>query len=267
MTTNLRKFDTLSGFYAACQREKIRVKTRCGRADDPSPSWQGSDWYGTNTWSEAVELATKGWKAGAARVMKLAEDISAEMVSDVKRPEVVYEVEGDQFDMGRVMADEPESWMTWQGGQEVSQTGTVHIVYNVTASAGVATEILETRGAAVCALVIVLEAAGRHVEVETCLNIDGKNEHRVIVKNAYEPVQIDGLAFALVHPAYFRRFGFAMMGISGSGHGIPRPTAFSQGDVYLAEALYGGEQWKSQEKAQQWVREQLTAQGVKFSRD
>lgn len=260
--TKLRIFDSLSEYFHACNTEPLQVKTHCGRAGDPS--YAGFEWYGTRSWDEALVLAQRGWKKGVTTIERMAQTMSAELVADVKRPEITFDVTGDMFDMSRVVEGVPECFMTWTEGQDESTKGRVKVVYNVTASAGISTTMIEMRGAAVAALVTVLEAAGRPTHVETVLNINNSHEHRVCVKNAFDPVQIDGLAFALVHTAYFRRFGFAMMGIHGSGHGMPCDTQGDKGDIYLAQALWGNRQWATEADAQKWIRQQLELQGVQF---
>ena len=229
-----------------------------------------ADFYGTQTWAEAIELARKGWKAGVEQAYTLADKLSARLVASLSRPEIVYDVQGDMFDLGRVMEDTPEAWMVWdtsqEGEQDASQTAPVTVIVNNGARSEATAEALIRKGAAVVATVIVLEAAGRTVQVKVGTRCAEGLEHLTLAKRWYEPLQADGLAFLVMHPAAHRRINFAIrraQGLESSGSSVPLKQA--QGDIYIGHASENARIWASDKAAEAQVRAWLVAQGVQFN--
>lgn len=239
-----------------------------------SRNTRGERWSGTSNYDEALKLAQTGWPEGSARARKLADHMSAELVSSLKRPEIIFDTTGDMFDMGRVIEDCPESWMAWEEGQEDGGKP-VHIVLNCSVSAGISTDLIELRGTAVCALAIVLESAGRPVKIEIGAGIRDSDathfEPRVVVKDFYDPIQIDACAYALIHPSFFRRHIFSALEVMGLkdrfGYGNVAVLRGTHGDLHLGGAQYGDSQWRNEQTSIEWIKEQLINQGVTFSGD
>lgn len=240
-----------------------------------SGSGYGIEWSGTNNYEEANHMAIYGWPEGTKRALKLAEKMSEELVETLARPAVAYEVEGDMFDMGKVLDDEPECWMQWKEGDDVSEIkdsfkGPVKLVLNSTVSSGVSKEIIETRGCAMMALCAVFEAAMRPVMVEVVCPIQDSNVHEVsvVLKDYYDPMQYDVMSYCLIHPSFFRRHMFSVwevMNINDQhGYGIPTDTIRDKGDIYIGEAKWGHSEWQNPQTAEAWVRTQLTNQGILF---
>lgn len=233
-------------------------------------------WTGTRSYADAQELARKGWPEGTTRAYKLANIMSAELVASVARPEITFDVTGEMFDMGRVMGGEPECWMQWVDGQEDGGKP-IHIVSNGFISSGINHDAIMMRGAALTALIIVLEAAGRPCRIEVAgTGQDGYGrrsdapilEPRIILKDYYDPIQIDAVAYALIHPSFFRRHIFAAyeaMGLQQSFYCMPVDAQGPHGDIYLGNMTYGDAQWGSESAALAWVKTQLKLQGVTFT--
>lgn len=280
-----RIYDSALEFYSDCKTLKSTTNMNSSHEPEVSGSggWKSNGWYGTKDFETAVKLATTGWEEGVKQAEPLARRLSDEMVATLARPEVTYDVTGEQFDMGKVIEDEPECWMKWTPGHvegiEEVVTGPIKIVLNCTVSAGVDAETIRRRGAAAMALAIVFEAANRPTRIEVAASIRGdqRNYQTVVcLKDFYDPLQADAVAFGLVHPSFFRRFIFKMLEIQGIreyGYGMPQDvkslaadgTQFDRGDIYLGQAMYGDAQWQSEAGTEAWVRKQLIAQGVKFN--
>jgi len=277
-----RHFDTLSSFYEACNKEKQISRLRSS-SDKEDVYNRGEGWFGTQDFPAAIKLATNGWKEGVKMAEPLARKLSEEMIETLSRPQVQYEVEGEMFDMGRVIQEEPECWFKWHPGQidssmDESNKGPVRIVLNNSVSCGISTDIIKMRGCAVMALAMVLSAADRPIQIVSTTPLKDDDyfsrdaskliEFDVVLKDYYDDIQMDAVAFSLMHPSFFRRFGFRMMeilGIQSSGYGYPKDSIHTQkGDIYLGQAMWGDNKWKSMESAEKWVREQLVAQGVQF---
>jgi hypothetical protein len=273
-----KRFDSAFDFYQYV--EKTPSTSQHNSSHKTSGDWGfDSDWYGTANFPEAIHLATHGWEEGLKLAKPIADRLSTELIETLARPQIEFDVTGEQFDMGRVIAEEPECWMKWADGTEIGldevKTGPIKIVLNNTVSSGISTEVIRMRGAAVMALALVFDNANRPTRVEVVTNVrdgyggDSVKEFAVCLKDYYDPLQEDVLSFGLIHPSFFRRIGFKMleiMGIQSGSYGMPQDTEQDKGDLYLGQALWGNKEWATPEMAEKWVREQLIMQGVRFTK-
>lgn len=231
-------------------------------------------WYGSDSWTEAVTLARDGWPEGERQIKRLSLDLFDRISSMIERPVYRYDVEGSDFDVARVVDGEPECWTR----EETILTEGRRIVRIVCAgfvSAGVDPDVVNARGAAVCALAELLTYAGHGVQIDLCFAGSGHNgghsEAWVTLKAPEQPLDLPRLAFALAHPSSFRRIMFAI----GEGwpewareiFGIPAyywSTAEpdDKGDLFIAPAdLF--RRWVSDPTtARAWVVSTLKTQGV-----
>lgn len=276
-------FDSALDFYETAMKAPLsnpewgrdRSGGRSSRSNGRRGGGEGKEWYGTNTFEEAVDLATHGWKEGVQKARPIAEQMSDELVATLARPKVVYDVEGEMFDMGKVIEDEPECWMHWQEGSDTSEMeesakGPIKLVLNCTVSSGISTKIIENRGCAIMALATVFHAAQRPTRIEIVAPISDRNvkEVSVVLKDYYDDPQDDALAFALIHPSFFRRMVFSLWEVMDiydtRGYGTPTDTCRDKGDIYIGQATWGHSEWSTEASAMAWVKEQLKNQGVKF---
>src|SRR5437762_597239 len=95
----------------------------------------GSHWAGSYSLPDALGLAERGWPEGCEVVQLIAADILDSVTANVMRPEIVLDVTGECFDMGRVMEDVPECWMDWRETEELAtgERPIVRIVVNFSA--------------------------------------------------------------------------------------------------------------------------------------
>lgn len=252
------------------------------RASHDTSSWR-EEFTGTKTFREALNLARKGWPEGCAKVKAISAEIVQKITDRILRPEVMLDVVGEVIEMGSYMEGIPECMLTWTEGEEVMQGSgerTLRVLLNFTASSTVSASVIQTRGAAVCALVEALEYAGRRCEVLATHVVAGDNgdtrEDVIVVKRPEHPLQLDQLAFILCHPAMLRRLHFAYEETQQKavrdnfgfykrrGYGHPRPTS-EKGDIMVPEAHAESEQWRDAEQARRWIMAQLKAQGVVLS--
>lgn len=185
--------------------------------------------------------------------------------------------------MGEFVRGVPKCWLAWTEGEAVVQgqgEKILKILLNFTASANVPASVIQTRGAAVCALIEALEYAGRRCEVVVthvvAANGGDVREDVIVVKRAEHPLQLDQLAFVLGHPAMLRRLHFAFEEtlpksvrenfgfFKRRGHGHPRATS-ERADIVVPEADGAGEQWASADTARAWVMKCLREQGVQLA--
>lgn len=265
---HLAYFETWGEYVeAALGKSTIETGRRSSRRRDSD--WD--PWHGTETWTQAKQLAQGGWAEGWERVAKMGATFARSVNDKVDVPTVEYDVTGDYVDIGAYLAGEPEC-MGYFTTREVDRP-VCHIVLNGIFSSGITTSQIERRGAACLALIDALERSGRRCEVTLSVITGPGNplEARVTLKRADDQLNPGLLAFALCHPAASRRIGFSWLETLPesvrAGHGVPGNygrvvDTDQQGDIYFAGALYSEPQWSDDASAEAWVLEQLREQGV-----
>lgn len=266
--------------------EYVKFCDQAPRLDGSGTSSRDGSYQFTNThsWSEAMALAEKGWPDGYARIQKLMANVLEKVTDLIIRPTITHEVSGDMIDMGAFSEGIPECFLQWQEQTEVisGSNKVIRLVSNSACSGGVATEVIEMRGAIIMALAEALTMAGRQVEVHlvSCNTTedylsdsddDTTYSMDVIVKEAHATLQVDQLSFVLGHPSTNRRFKFAFAErmaagpLVANGYGAPkdiRPE--QQGDIYIGPCKGWEPHFLTVENAQAWVIGQLKAQGVQL---
>lgn len=226
---------------------------------NPHPMTLSSSWAGVQTLPEATHLARFGWSEGLSKVNRIAERIEARVTSLIEIPQVTYDVTGLDYDIGLVTQGIPESWYSFQ---TMTQEGTgfrhVRVVVNFAVSGGIQAPIIENRGAICAALVMSLEAAGIRVTLDAVCAVSGDKECWINLKHSDQPLDVDRLAFALVHPAMLRHL---LLNAKPWHSRAPRETS-DQGDIYINSAMFGESQWSDETKASEWIINQLKIQGV-----
>jgi len=280
MSITRTQFESFTDYLAA-----VTAKTDLSaslRASHETGAYR-SGFTGTSTFAEAVRLARSGWPEGCEAVKAISAEIVQKVTDRILRPEIALDVVGDVIEMGEFMRGVPECMLAWVEGDEVMDgqgERILKILLNFTASANVPASVIQTRGAAVCALIEALEYAGRRCEViathVVAANTGEVREDVIVVKRAEHPLQLDQLAFVLCHPAMLRRLHFAFEETvpravrdaygfrKGRGYGRPRATS-ERADIIVPEADGTGEQWASADTARAWVLKHLREQGVQLA--
>lgn len=227
--------------------------------------------------AQTVELAKMGWQDGIAKINKLFQGISAEVSSQMLRDEYFYDVTGQDFDLDRVLIGEPESWL--QTEQVVVQAPSLQVLkvtVNIATSHTIANNQIINRGAAIASLVQLLEQSRRRVELEIVDTFEqnGRREKvatiRIPAKNAGDDLDLNKLAFALIHPCMERRLIFALeecyFPTFCSDYGIPCGMPDLSGvDISIPQMSYhNSEQWRNMNTAKAWVIKELQKQGVEL---
>lgn len=252
---------------------------------------RGADsWTGNADWSKAVKLATEGWTEGEARVAKLSRHLEARVLHRIVREDINYDVEGMQFDTARYLEGEPEHWIKNEESTTLTDAGSKHVklVVNISASSGVSGDVITGRGAAIAALVELLEYADHHVELwvfdaaqRAPTRGDGSNDRpihvvAIRVKAFDQPVDMGRIAFACAHPAMLRRFAFSAMECAHPSiveyvthrhsYGMPSEArnAFEHVSIYLPGCKLWDSScdWTSPEAAETWILAKLAEQGI-----
>lgn len=210
-TTNQVRFNSIESL--------VRDNERWGSAPthgNSSRQTRPDNWAGTSTYEEAVNLIQRGWPEGAAKVSKVRASLNraVESLLAARTQDVVFGVEGEWFDIGRMAEGDPECCGSWEEDGESEKHRIIKIVANICVSAAVSTQAMYARGAACIAAVDLLESLGHRVELWAGIGCDRGVERldsQVLIKESGQPVDTDRLAYVLCHPAFFRRVYFAHM--------------------------------------------------------
>lgn len=227
--------------------------------------------FGTKDFASAIHQAKYGWPEGLRQIQKLADSIKTLVAAKATlKSDTFYSTSGACVDVGRYLSGEPEDMlefeMTESAGKKIFT-----VTLNVAASACVHADTLYNRGAAVIALVDLLEKAGYSCEI---MAVDPRERNgklcvvRVPVKVAGQHLDQDRLAFAVASPSFLRRllfscneredmavineFGFHNGGGYGMPSNLPNSVTEAERGVYLP-SLYGYCAFDTQEGAVEWV--------------
>jgi hypothetical protein len=175
------------------------------------------DFYGTETFEDALEVAKRGWPEGAAKAQEILGELGDVIESIVgnRAAGYGYDVSGEYCDVGLFLSGEPECF-----GVEIEQGPIerpfVKIVANLGASGSVSGTSLIARGVAIVAAVDILESLGRRVELWAAKATEphsgrlSEYELYVPLKSADQPLDIDRVSFAIAHPSFLRRLVFSV---------------------------------------------------------
>ncbi len=230
------------------------------------------------SFDDAVTMAQKGWLDAADKAKTLTDNLVNKVVQLIELPQLVYDVEGIDFDLSRVLDGEPEAWYRFET-KTVQGAGTdlIHIVINCSVSAGVDCDAIIRRGAMIVALIELLEYAGKKVTV-SMLGVFGSNSdkdkyegysYQVTIKRAGMPLDVPFLMFAIAHPASFRRLGFRMaehhkdvMDAIGAWYGYPvNIPKEKQGDIYFP-CIHLSRDLEAYKNPEQFILDTLKTHGV-----
>ena len=195
----------------------------------------GSSWDLNAGWDGAMKMAKNGWSEGAKR---LAASLEVLMPPNAKETETKYDVAGYFPDVGRFVSGDPACMIS--RGRVRGHAPVVNIVVGLTTSGGVSAQCYANFGAALTNMIDKLEAGGRRVEL-TIMFPNAMLNQRVLagwrVKAAEDHCDLSAVAFAIAHPAAYRRLGFGLWehaeasNYPGSGYG--RCVPFTKNDAAL----------------------------------
>jgi len=186
----------------------------------PSKSWekqgpasiqaQDTHWAGDTDWSETIKLALNGWRNGWQSVDAQMHTIKDELRPIRPRVTIKRALFGHRPDVPRYCSGHP---MNMRRSHRVRVNAPcVRLLISIGALSNVEPEAYINRGAAVCAYIDAIENAGISTEIVATSRAKGNSrdivECRIMLKQAGQPLDIDGVAFFLGHPAVLRRLVF-----------------------------------------------------------
>lgn len=213
------KFKTLSKDHHAAQCDSwadfldwIKATPKMEHPHSDARSAHMQSWTGSDSFDHSMNLAEMGWGEGLELIRELdANPMTDDSVATVS-PVMESSVVGDWYDMGDVIAGVPDC-ARYMAEDITAREGKIVDAYiNLSVSAGVNTEEVKLRGAALMSLVDGLEARGFRVNVFASFSGKGydmrHHEVQMPLKRSDEQMDRSVLAFAVIHPSTFRRLGF-----------------------------------------------------------
>jgi hypothetical protein len=272
-------FQNLESFFAYAEKAVANGQEKA------SEKQKESDFNHFANWPACRAAALQGWPAGLEKVKALSEAFVSKVGSGMLKETFAPSETGLFFDVGLVLAGEPEAWLQVVETDETAKgSQLVTIGLNCTVSAGVSPSIIRQRGAAVLALVQLLEQAGRSVCVKVGISLSDSLERSpayslkasLVLKAFGEALDADKLAFWLVCEDAFRRCWFRIMEAcpiwkqlraeAGKGYGKVQGDWLPEGtDIGLKGMTFGDETAWNKAGAEAWIQAQLQAQGVSLS--
>lgn len=184
-----------------------------------------SDFRGTRTLQEAIDMAVKGWQDGAKAIAKVLDTLppSAEVL-----PDWSLDVAGSICNVPAFIAGEPECM--WRMSECKRDEHRVTLIVPGTYNGGIRPSDAQRYATAIAAVVRALEASGINPAVYS-LSVTVKHRIRVVssvaVREFGEPLDLAKVAMAF-HPAFLRRIEFAWRemnpeavraGVASNGYG------------------------------------------------
>jgi len=197
-----------------------------------------SGWYGTRTMAEAIDQAKYGWQEGTTRFREAVGTIVIDqLVGERQNFHSLYAVAGDEPDIDRYLAGEPENMRTYELRQEPGGKLATFVINN-SVSCRVSPERIINRGVAIAAAHAALTAEGYSIGVEIASarqlgDESGYLEYHIPIVHPGGYISEDTLAWSIISPAILRRMMFALdedntpefrakLGAySGGGYGTP----------------------------------------------
>lgn len=170
----------------------------------------------TETWDRglgyegALRMANEGWPEGVEMIDKALQAI---VPSTGREARWGWAQQGGSVSIGRYLTGHPKS-MRNRRKKQMGAAPVLHLIVNCVASCGITAKQFTNYGASIAGLVDRLENMGRRVHLDMVMVVQANDNSRLSygwnVKRASEPMDLSRVAFALAHPAAFRRIGFAM---------------------------------------------------------
>lgn len=275
----VRKYETWGAFVDAAARpptnywagENSSRRDR-GRAGQYSNTWAGG------TWDKSIQLAQQGWYTVRPQVERLVEDIKDDI-----RPHLIdtfrsdFDVAGSAVDIARYLEGEPECMVQLTPVKIAKPGRVIGILVDTSVSASIAPEDVIKRGAAICALIEVLELLQHSTELwaeSSWHPSDGRDTRNtyttlIKVKGAQDKLDIGSVLYALANPGMTRRLTFSVEEqesdevrgrygfYRGGRYGYPCPLTQGEAVQATVEVPKIRHQEYLVNAAEQWVRDRL----------
>tara|TARA_R110002073_G_scaffold3864_3_gene25803 strand:- start:268 stop:1125 length:858 start_codon:yes stop_codon:yes gene_type:complete len=260
--------DSLDSFVSFAENRKLDSSWK----REASRSKNDMDFYGNATFNQAIKLARYGWTEGRD-LLANATASAASAISNNMTPSFFMDV-GGAYPIAALAASGDPACMVNPTPYEQTAKPTVALNVGAAFNCTYRTHQINNFGGALCAWIDKLEALGQSIEL-TLSYYNGANDEKsaepdshnqVRIKRAGEPLNLDTIAFALIHPAMNRRLQFSHLeslplGESHYAYGRKKDVPQKRRDssaLYLNGLEHGGNQrWNSPERAIESFKQDL----------
>lgn len=258
---NFPHYENLTEFLAACDapREWPRVQTSRDKSN--------GTWAGTPDYDTAAALMRDGYKKG--RDMLSRDLAQAGKITGLAHRSQILDVAG-AYPIVPIWIAGDAACMVNIGEEERATKPVVRFSVSVSVSGGISPEVMSRRGAAILSWIDALEDTGTRCEisVQFATSLGGGYGFSLMLKNADEHLDLDKVAYPLIHPSMLRRhvFAWSERNIPAQhediGYGRPRDIPETeQGAIVFGNMTYGTGPWATVESAVAHVKEQIKAGG------
>jgi len=174
----------------------------------------GENFHGTKTYGNALDIASNGYPEG----VKMLTDAMGS-IGHAQGPVIqpFFDVAGDEPDIDRFLNNEPDNMVTYEN---VIQDGINFIDVYFSYAYGCVKDQPEiiARGVQVLSNIDNLEQAGYRVRLiayHHTMDRACPMKLNIIIKDYNEHVELDRMAFIMIHPSMLRRLGFRLVEIYG----------------------------------------------------
>lgn len=228
------RFDSLGDFLDYVGTLPDQQGNANNRSQGSAIDKEREQFSGTASLPDALKLARNGWPKGRAQMVDGVRDAFRGRAAAGIGPGITYDVAGAVPCAPAAAAGDPMCMMDFQPEIRAARP-IVRLLVPFVYSANVQHQTIINRGIAMLTLIDAIEAAGQRCEIDLIWVAGGDgskdtatNVLRVCVKRPEEPLDLDRLAFAIAHPSFLRRIGFAFWDKTiggdariGWGYGFP----------------------------------------------
>lgn len=205
-----RHYDSLTEMIYHAQSAPVLWPQQASRTERATTQWDANAGY-----SGALKLANDGWPEGIKQIAAMAHLVHTGQVATRG-----YGIAGDHPDIGRALSGDPRNMVS--RGQRRAPKPVVTIAVGLSMAWSVNSRLPMNYGAALAGLIDRLESYGVRIELHAAGALQGgrsiwerHSNHQtqtsiaVCLKRPEDAMDHSAIAFAVAHPAMFRRLMFA----------------------------------------------------------
>ena len=165
---------------------------------------------GNITFEEAVAKLHHGDTTGVVEITNIADKLTH--LTEQQLPQYQWDVTGECFDVATMLTGQPEHWLN---PSPMEERRVYHLIVNIGMLGSIDEETITNRGAAIIALIDKLQSDPKNIVELDLVSFarirEGDHESvKLTISMGSTPLDIDALAFAMAHPAFFRRILFVV---------------------------------------------------------
>jgi len=244
----------------------------------PSEAFNGNTSLG-----EAIKFAREGWLEGIKKIRKISAPMMDKVGSRIERQDPFYTIEPGMIEFGRYFDGEPECCLELANTLVQGPGKFINILLNGTISWQLEEREINIRGAAILALIELLEYAGCRVQLTLLYHFRGHDHGSsmtdfILLKPYDQPLDYNRLSFTALHPAALRRLHFRMMehyclddetkqtvfSVPGGYGSVQEPSSdtLKDYDIYFERLVPDTARFHDNDSCIAYITEELERQGV-----